>query len=79
VSRKRKSSPAGSVAAEIPPQCAEPLLVDIKGAARLLSVGPWAVRTLLWGRKLPYIKVGKKFLIDPQDIRTFIAESKRAA
>ena len=61
------------------PQPEPPLLVDILGAAHLLSVGPWAVRELLWGRKLKFIKIGKKFLIDPQDIRAFIVENKRAA
>jgi hypothetical protein len=74
----RKTSKNNSQIADSVPQ-PQPLLVDIKGAATLLSVGPWAVRTLLWGRKLPYIKVGKKFLIDPHDLRTFIDENKRAA
>jgi len=54
-------------------------LVDLRGAARLLSVGPWAVRSLLWARKLKFVKIGNKFLIDPSDINTFIAENKRAA
>ena len=56
-----------------------PLLVDIKGAARLLSVGPWAVRSLLWARKLQFVQIGNKFLIDPKDIAAFIAQNKRAA
>jgi hypothetical protein len=63
----------------IPQPTEPPLLVDIKGAARLLSVGPWAVRSLLWGRKLKFIQIGNKFLIDPKDIAVFISENKRAA
>ena len=53
-----------------------PLLVDINGAAKLLSSTPWTVRGLLWGRKIPFIKVGKRFLIDPADLRNFIAREK---
>ena len=74
----QKTSKNNVQAADSVPQPA-PLLVDIKGAAHLLSVGPWAIRELLWGRKLKFIRIGKKFLIDPQDIRTFITENKRAA
>ena len=53
-----------------------PLLVDINGAAKLLSSTPWTVRGLLWARKIPFIKVGKRFLIDPADLRNFIAREK---
>jgi len=53
-----------------------PLLVDINGAAKLLSSTPWTVRGLLWARKIPFIKVGKRFLIDPADLRNFIAHEK---
>ena len=49
-----------------------PLLVDINGAAKLLSSTPWTVRGLLWGRKIPFIKIGKRFLIDPADLRNFL-------
>jgi hypothetical protein len=76
VSRKTSKN-NGQIVRSVPQP--EPLLIDIKGAARLLSVGPWAVRSLLWGRRLKFIRIGKKFLIDPQDIRTFITENKKAA
>jgi excisionase family DNA binding protein len=52
------------------------LLVDINGAAKLLSSTPWTVRGLLWARKIPFIKIGKRFLIDPADLRNFIAHEK---
>lgn len=57
----------------------EPLLLDIHGAARALSATPWAVRSLLWDKKIPYIKIGRRFLIDPADLRAFIERSKEAA
>jgi excisionase family DNA binding protein len=56
-----------------------PLLLDIKAAARALSTTTWAVRSLLWEGKIPYIKIGRKFLIDPADLRAFINREKAAA
>jgi hypothetical protein len=57
----------------------QPMLLDIPSAAKMLSVGPWAIRSLLWGRKIPFIKVGKKHLIDPADLRVFIDQTKAVA
>jgi len=54
----------------------EPILVDIKGAARMLSSTTWTVRNLLWAKKIPFVKIGRRFLIDPADIRAFIAREK---
>jgi len=54
----------------------EPLLLDIKGAARMLSSTPWTVRNLLWAKKIPFIKIGRRFLVDPVDLRSFIARQK---
>jgi len=54
----------------------EPLLLDIHGAARALSATPWAVRSLLWDGKIQFVKIGKKFLIDPADLRAYIAREK---
>jgi excisionase family DNA binding protein len=50
----------------------EPLLVDISGAARMLSSTPWTIRHLLWDKKIPFTKIGKKFLMRPSDIRAFV-------
>ena len=54
----------------------EPLLLDIHGAARALSTTPWAVRSLLWDKQIPYIKIGRKYLVDPADLRAFIQREK---
>jgi excisionase family DNA binding protein len=53
--------------------------VDIPSAAKLMNVGPWAIRNLLWGRKIPFVKIGKKHLIDPADLRVFIDQTKAVA
>jgi len=57
----------------------EPLLLDIHGAARALSATPWAVRSLLWDGKIPFIKIGRRFLVDPADLRAYIAREKQSA
>jgi len=54
----------------------EPLLFDIHGAARALSATPWAVRSLLWDGKIPFVKIGRRFLVDPADLRAYIAREK---
>ena len=54
----------------------EPLLLDCQGAARMLSSTTWTVRNLLWAKKIPFVKIGRRFLIDPADIRAFIAREK---
>jgi excisionase family DNA binding protein len=57
----------------------EPLLLDIRGAARALSSTVWAVRSLLWDGKIPHIKIGRRFLIRPTDLKTYIESQLRAA
>jgi len=63
----------------VPPPLSEPLLLDIPGAARVLSSTPWTVRSLLWNKQIPFIKLGRRFLIDPADLRAFIETQKKAA
>jgi excisionase family DNA binding protein len=54
----------------------ELLLLDIHGAARALSATPWAIRSLLWDGKIAFIKIGRRFLVDPADLRAYIAREK---
>jgi len=56
----------------------EPLLLDINGAARMLSSTPWTVRHLHWSKKLVFKKVGRRFLIHIDDLRAFAASLKAA-
>lgn len=57
----------------------EPLLLDIKAAAHTLSCTVWAVRSLLWSRQIPFIRIGHRFLIDPADLRAYIQRQKEGA
>jgi len=51
----------------------EPLLLDIPGAARALSTTVWQIRELPWSKKIPFIKLGRKFLMRPEDLRAFVS------
>jgi excisionase family DNA binding protein len=73
--RRKSAVPIPSAVALTVPS-PEPLLLDIKGAARMLSSTTWTVRNLLWAKKIPFVKIGRRFLIDPADIRAFIAREK---
>jgi hypothetical protein len=57
----------------------EPILVDIPTAARMLSTTLWAIRRLIWAKQIVPIKIGKKFLIDPADLRTYVQRQKATA
>jgi hypothetical protein len=54
----------------------EPLLVDLKSAAILISSPVSTIRRLIKLGHLHYVPWGKKFLIDPQDIRNLITQNK---
>jgi excisionase family DNA binding protein len=54
----------------------EPILLTIPASAQVLSTTTWAIRELLWSKKIPHIKLGKRFLIDPADLRAFVAQEK---
>ncbi len=41
----------------------QPVLLDLRAAAKYLSASTWAVRRLIWRGELPYKRLGKKFVI----------------
>jgi excisionase family DNA binding protein len=42
----------------------------------MLSSTRWTVPGLLWEKKIPFIKIGRRFLIDPADLRAYVAKLK---
>jgi excisionase family DNA binding protein len=74
IQKNLKKSPVRATI--VPISLPEPVLLDIKGAAHMLSSTTWTVRNLLWAKKIPYLKIGRRFLIEPADIRAFIAREK---
>ena len=61
--KRQSESPANPVV---------PRLLTIKQSAAYLSCAVWQIRTLLWAKEIPHIKLGKKFLIDRDDLDSFI-------
>jgi excisionase family DNA binding protein len=51
-------------------------LYSIKDASVYLGRSVWAVREMLWAGKIPYIKDGKRILLDIQDMDTWIQRNK---
>jgi excisionase family DNA binding protein len=50
-----------------------PLLIDLRTAARLLSVSVCEMRKLTRAKKIRHVKHGKKWLVSPDDLRQFVA------
>ena len=51
-------------------------LYNLKEAAVYLGRSVWAVREMLWAGKIPYIKDGKRIMVDIQDVDAWIDRSK---
>jgi excisionase family DNA binding protein len=51
-------------------------LYSIKEASEYLGRSIWAVREMLWAGKLPYIKDGRRILLDIHDMEKWIESNK---
>ncbi|MCI0721079.1 MAG: helix-turn-helix domain-containing protein [Acidobacteria bacterium] len=52
-------------------------LMDVKEAAKqMLNVSPWTVRLWIRQGKLPFVRLGRRVLLDPKDLRAFIDENR---
>jgi len=51
-------------------------LYSINDAAVYLGRSVWAVREMLWAGKIPFVKDGKRILIDIRDMDAWIDISK---
>ncbi len=60
--------------ANINPRC-----LTIKQAALYLGCTVWAVRELLWKGEIPFLRVGKRQVIDIRDLDAFIDARKSYA
>lgn len=54
----------------------EKRLYSIKEAAQYLGRSVWAVREMLWAGKIPYVKDGKRILLDIYDMDEWIEKNK---
>ena len=55
---------------------AEPRLLDIRAASQYLSTTVWQMRTLVWERKLPHLRVGRRILFDRVDLDQYVDANK---
>jgi excisionase family DNA binding protein len=53
-----------------------PELKTIDEVAPILRVRPVTVRRLIHDKRLPYVKVGKRYLFSDEHIKTFIARNE---
>jgi excisionase family DNA binding protein len=64
-----------------PAEIAQPpaMLHDIATAAKIMSTTPWAIRQLCRAKKLPFVRIGHRWLISTDAIRSFIAKAEVTA
>jgi excisionase family DNA binding protein len=58
---------------------AQSRLLDIKMAARYLSTTVWQMRTLVWEKKVPHVKLGHRILFDRADLDKLVEKLKEQA
>ena len=56
-----------------------PRLLTVQEAATYLSTTVPFIRTLIYRRELPYVKAGKRFVIDIVDLDKWIENTKQLA
>jgi excisionase family DNA binding protein len=57
----------------------QPRLLGVKQAAAYLGATVWYIRSIIWDKKIPSLRLGKRDLLDIADLDAFVASQKRAA
>ena len=70
------SPPTKSPSTSTTPSPEIPRLLTVKAAAAYLSCSLWAVRSLAWEQRVPYLTIGRRMLFDRADLDTFIESAK---
>ena len=58
------------------PSVIEPRLLSQHEAAHYLGISYWTVRDLMFRRKLPFVKMGRRILVDRSDLDAYVDRSK---
>jgi excisionase family DNA binding protein len=53
-----------------------PRLLNLQDAARYLSAHVWAVRQMVRKRQIPYVRIGRGYLIDRLDLDRLVEKNK---
>jgi excisionase family DNA binding protein len=70
--RRFKKPPAAPVV----PVINGPRLLSLKQSADYLGAHLWAIRQMIRNREIPYVQIGRKFLIDRFDLDRYIEKNK---
>lgn len=54
----------------------EPRLLSQQEAAGYLGISYWTLRDLVFRRELPFVKIGRRILIDRLDLDAYLDRSK---
>lgn len=57
----------------------KPRLLPLQDAAKYLGAHLHFVRDLIWSKELPYLKFGKRYVVEVRDLDEYIERMKRAA
>jgi excisionase family DNA binding protein len=70
--RRNQSNHTASVGhTALAPRC-----LGVKEAALYLGATVWAIRSLAWEGKVPFIRLGQRLLFDRQDLDKFIERTR---
>lgn len=59
-----------------PPSPIEPRLLSQQEGARYLGISYWTLRDLVFRRELPFVKIGRRILVDRKDLESYLDRSK---
>jgi excisionase family DNA binding protein len=51
-------------------------LLSVHDAAKLLGISRWTLESWKARRKVPFVKLGRRCLFDPQDLREWVEQNK---
>jgi len=52
-------------------------LVNVNEAAKLLGLSPWTVRKLIASRRLHAVRINRRVLLQPEELRRIIEEGQQ--
>ena len=76
--KPRKSAPLKPVLVPQPiDQALHSPLLNIEAAAAYLNTTVWSIRNLVWGGRVPFLKLGKRYLFIKKDLDQFIEKERK--
>jgi excisionase family DNA binding protein len=54
----------------------EPRAMNIQAAATYIGANVWFLRNLIWNRKIPFLKLGNRYVFDKKDLDRYVENNK---